>query len=262
MGEVQSDSDVLKVLLDEKRAELARVQSAIEREEAVVQTAFTKYQGEQTRVNNGTKGLRRKQQEAATALERFEPVKESFVGLQTLDVSIKANTKLREELKQKLDAYLKEHTPTEHYTSDLFADVVRAVMGSQIKASANLSDRGITLKAERNGDLHGAALETIKVLAFDIAALATSIEGKGHHPRFLIHDGPRESDMARVIYERFFLYAQRLEESIGPKESASFQYIITTTTPPPKHMQRGSAWLLDPVLDGAKKSGKLLKEDL
>lgn len=30
-------------------------------------------------------------------------------------------------------------------------------------------------------------------------------------PRFLIHNSPREADMARVIYERFFLYAHRIE---------------------------------------------------
>lgn len=33
---------------------------------------------------------------------------------------------------------------------------------------------------------------------FDIAAVVASIGGNGHHPRFLIHDGLREADMAKV----------------------------------------------------------------
>jgi hypothetical protein len=261
LGEIQTESDALKAVYEEKRQALSRVQSSVERLEGDVSTAWTKYQGEQRRVQISTKDLRVKQKDADAAVERFEQVQESFLEVWDLKDCIKSNTALRDELKQRLDAHFKEHTPTEQFVSDLFADVVRAVMGSQVKASAQLSERGILLKAERNGDLHGAALETIKVLAFDIAAMASSIEGKGHHPRFLVHDGPREADMSRVIYERFFLYAKKLEESTGGKQSASFQYIITTTTPPPKEMQRGSAWLLDPVLDGAKKTGKLLKED-
>jgi hypothetical protein len=131
-----------------------------------------------------------------------------------------------------------------------------------VMATARLLERGIDLKADRNGDLFGAALETIKVLSFDIASMAASIEGAGLHPRFLIHDGPREADMARVIYERFFLYARKLEEAFPDGTEPSFQYIITTTTPPPEDMQFGSKWLMDPVLNGSKSEGRFLKIDL
>lgn len=261
LGDIQSEADILKGFVEQRKRERARLESTTEQLEAAVKAAWDIYQAEQTRVDNATKGFRQKLQRVTTALDRFSAVKESFVELSVSQARTKSNNESRDQLKGQLETYLQEHTPTEQYTSDLFADIIRAVMGSQIRASAALTDRGITLKAERNGDLHGAALETIKVLAFDIAAMATSIEGKGHHPRFLIHDGPRESDMARVIYERFFLYAKKLEESLGDKDAASFQYIITTTTPPPKDMQRGSPWLLEPVLDGAKKDGKLLTED-
>lgn len=41
----------------------------------------------------------------------------------------------------------------------------------------------------------------------------------------------------------------------------SFQYLITTTTPPPKDMLQGSRWMLDPVLDSRNKDKRLLKED-
>jgi hypothetical protein len=61
------------------------------------------------------------------------------------------------------------------------------------------------------------------------------------HPRFLIHDGPREGDMARVIYERFFIYVVELEKVFPSGDDANFQYLITTTTPPPKSMRQSSA---------------------
>jgi hypothetical protein len=91
--------------------------------------------------------------------------------------------------------------------------------------------------------------------------VVSSIEGRGEHPRFLIHDGPREGDMARVIYERFFLYAAELEAAFPSRDEANFQYLITTTTPPPKSMRQGSRWLLEPVLDSRKKDKRLLQED-
>jgi hypothetical protein len=66
--------------------------------------------------------------------------------------------------------------------------------------------------------------------------------------------------MARVIYERFFLYARRIEDSLPPEE-ATFQYILTTTTHPPSDMQEGSKWLLGEKLSGKTKAGRLLLED-
>jgi hypothetical protein len=64
-------------------------------------------------------------------------------------------------------------------------------------------------------------MDTIKTLVFDLAAVVSSIEGRGDHPRFLIHDGPREGNMARVIYGRFFLYAVELEATFPSADEAS-----------------------------------------
>jgi hypothetical protein len=67
--------------------------------------------------------------------------------------------------------------------------------------------------------------------------------------------------MARVIYERFFFYAAGIERMFATPDDASFQYLITTTTPPPKSMRQGSRWLLEPVLDSRNKEKRLLRED-
>jgi hypothetical protein len=142
-----------------------------------------------------------------------------------------------------------------------FADIIQAVMGAIVEATIAITADGFVPHVTRKGELSGAALDTIKTLAFDLAAVVSSIEGRGGHPRFLIHDGPREGDMARVIYGRFFLYAVELEAAFPSADDASFQYLITTTTPPPKDMRQGSRWMLDPVLDSRHKDKRLLKED-
>jgi hypothetical protein len=70
-------------------------------------------------------------------------------------------------------------------------------------------------------------------LAFDLADMLLSAEGFGHHPRFIIHDSPREADMANDIYQRFFMYMETLERAYGDR-TPNFQYIVTTTEPPPQ----------------------------
>ena len=141
--------------------------------------------------------------------------------------------------------------------SDTFCAVIRTFIGPDVTASADLSGRKISLEIEDRGRLTSAAIETIKVLAFDITALAASMEGCGWHPRFLIHDGPREADMQASVYYRLFLLGRELEESYQTAAPA-FQYIITTTTPPPPDMQESSPWLIDPILSGSVDKRRLL----
>ncbi len=76
---------------------------------------------------------------------------------------------------------------------------------------------------------------------FDLAALALGITtSEAHHPRFLLHDSPRESDMAPLMYGGLFYAAKELEGNLG--ENAPFQYIITTTEPPPEDLMK-EPWL-------------------
>lgn len=144
--------------------------------------------------------------------------------------------------------------------SAIFADIVRAVLGASVSASAEMEDKFVRLHVKRTRELGGAAMESVKTIAFDLAAMIHGMEGHGHHPGFLIHDGPREADMARVIYERFFFYALRIEDAYKP-DQANFQYILTTTTNPPSGMREESKWLLGEKLSGKTKAGRLLKED-
>ncbi|MCK6530784.1 DUF2326 domain-containing protein [Myxococcota bacterium] len=142
--------------------------------------------------------------------------------------------------------------------SSRFDYVVRALVGDDVTAKVEASGRSIRLVVDEHGERDSAAFDTVKLLAFDLAAVTESVEGRGFHPRFLLHDGPREADMDPDIYERLFLYVRRLEECF--KGEPSFQYIITTTTPPPANL-RITPWLrLE--LHGAPATERLLGRDL
>jgi hypothetical protein len=96
-----------------------------------------------------------------------------------------------------------------------------------------------------------------KVVAFDLAALAMTIEGSTHLSGLLLHDSPREADLGFSLYERLFWFVRKLEE-YGP--SPLFQYIITTTTEPPAEF-RAKPWLRA-LLRGAPAAERFLGVDL
>lgn len=73
---------------------------------------------------------------------------------------------------------------------------------------------------------------TFVIVLTDIVVLLWSVAGNGHHPRFLLHDSPREADLDREIYNSFLRGMHCIATALGG-DNAPFQYIVTTTTNPP-----------------------------
>ena len=94
----------------------------------------------------------------------------------------------------------------------------------------------------------------------DIAAMLCACQGIGHHPRFLLHDSPREADLDRHIYNRYLRAMWALTEESGGKDKAPFQYIVTTTEKPPDELQE-MPWCRC-HLDAANTEGRLLGVNL
>lgn len=144
--------------------------------------------------------------------------------------------------------------------SERFEYVVRALIGDKVSGRIDTSGRSLSLTVEEHGERDSAFIATVKVLAFDLAAVHASIEGHGAFPRFLVHDGPREADMAPDVYERIFLLAQEVEKCF--EGEPAFQYIVTTTTTPPeKFIGRDAPWLRL-QLSGLTAQERLLRQDL
>jgi len=73
---------------------------------------------------------------------------------------------------------------------------------------------------------------------------------------FLIHDSPKEADMEPALYDRLFTLALDLERSYQGRPP-SFQYILTTTSPPPVEVAEEPYTRL--VLDARDPEGLLLR---
>jgi uncharacterized protein YydD (DUF2326 family) len=143
--------------------------------------------------------------------------------------------------------------------SETFDRISRAILGDDVKGTIRFRGRQVRPSFEHGIELTSAALETMKILCFDLAALVASVEGCGKHPRFLLHDGPREADLDASLYQRIFLLIAELEAAFEGKP-LSFQYILTTTEPPPDSVQSEKG-LLSPVLSAVSPEQKFLGED-
>ncbi len=144
--------------------------------------------------------------------------------------------------------------------SGTFDYIVRAIIGDAVSARVDTSGRSLALIVDEHGERESAAITTVKLLAFDLAAVVASIEGEGSFPRFLIHDGPREADLAPDVYERLFFFAHELEKCF--EEAPSFQYIVTTTTKPPDMFVNSDSQWLRLRLAGIPAEERLLRLDL
>jgi hypothetical protein len=136
---------------------------------------------------------------------------------------------------------------------ELFVYVCRGVLGNDISASVSLTGLGIQADVQ----VGGMAMESLKAIAFDLAATLMSMEGRTVVPAFLVHDSPREADLGVSIYHRWFRFIASLEKLSA---EAPFQYIITTTSEPPEEL-RSSGFVIE-TLHGADPKERLLRREL
>ena len=168
----------------------------------------------------------------------------------------KLNTGIDRE-RQLIAAFVDKQTPVFTRLSEKFDPIIRHLVGSEARGSIALTGKGLTLAVQMGGKRSSSAIDSLKVIAFDISALCLGIERKANMPAFLVHDSPREADLGLDIYHRLFLFAQWLE---GIGTQPLFQYIVTTTTPPPDGMKT-KPWLRL-TLRGTPERERLLSVDL
>jgi hypothetical protein len=157
--------------------------------------------------------------------------------LETLNGQIIALGADKEALDGTLKALTKLHKDLLATFTRLFHHVSQHLVDKAVKGRVEFSGKSIEPRLEYNGDRDSAALKVTKWVVFDLAALTLGITtNEAYHPRFLLHDSPRESDMAPIMYAGLFNAAKEIEGSFG--EAAPFQYIVTTTEPPPEDMRK------------------------
>lgn len=117
-----------------------------------------------------------------------------------------------------------------------YQGIMAAWLPDGVAGGIKLDGNGLKVDAEflGRGEVSTAALDSLKIVAFDLAALHMAVEEKADLPAFLVHDSPREADLDGQLYARLFSLVQQWEEEAEPP---CFQYIITTTTAPPSELQ-------------------------
>ena len=140
--------------------------------------------------------------------------------------------------------------------SSFFNSIIRALIDKEAVGRISLDGNGLKASVELGGERSTAAIESLKVIAFDLATMCMSIEGRTHLPAFFIHDSPREADLGLSVYQQLFRLVHGLEELA---DQPLFQYIVTTTTSPPEEL-RQEPWLIE-ALGGASEE-RLMKRNL
>jgi len=117
-----------------------------------------------------------------------------------------------------------------------YQGIMSAWLPEGVDGVIKLDGKGLKVDAQFSGrgEVSTAALDSLKIVAFDLAALHLAIEEKSAPPAFLIHDSPREADLDGTLYARLFELVHRWENDIT---TPCFQYIVTTTTAPPVELQ-------------------------
>lgn len=140
--------------------------------------------------------------------------------------------------------------------SAYFDAIIRTTVGPSASGRIQLDGQGLKLIVQFGGERSTPAIESLKVIAFDLAVLCMSIEGGTYLPAFLVHDSPREADLGLSVYHRLFSMVAALER----EGQSAFQYVVTTTTQPPAVFQV-EPWLRE-TLHGAPATDRLLRCDL
>ncbi len=189
-----------------------------------------------------------------------EHLQRAIAAQTTLDALLEMRTQLKAEItasQERQESLQRRWDREASRFADLYRRTMQRLLGQGTDAECRFTRETIKLRASCNGDLNSAAINTLITLGFDLTALLASVEGYGYHPRFLIHDSPREADMDAHLYRRLFTHIQALEPEEG---EADFQYIITSTEAPPAPLCR-EPWLRL-RLDASKGEERLFCMDL
>ena len=196
---------------------------------------------------------------ARRLLDEVERLAELHLELERAKTEVREIELGLEKIREQTTAYRDAQARVFRRASQVFDFIIRKLVGSSAGATGQvtLDGNGIHLTVKMGGERSTAAIDSLKVLAFDLTALWMSMEGATALPAFVIHDSPREADLGLSPYHQLFQFVRSLEEAA---KQPIFQYIVTTTTKPPDALCRKPWLVLE--LHGAPAEERLLGIDL
>lgn len=164
---------------------------------------------------------------------------DDFKELNTTREALKTQGNLIATTEQELNVLLQEHNTNQQKLAAIFSTAVKQVLPSgTYDGKVLLNERQLSFSITHGASMSGEAVETLAVLLADISGLIYNANNeKSKLPGFLLHDSPREADLGKRIYWSFLRFAASLQSGFTSLEQCPFQYILTTTTEPPKELQ-------------------------
>ena len=204
------------------------------------------------------RGIREKVQVFSSAIASIERYRVDAKKLSDVRKLIENDKNLRKDISAQLTR-LRNSRESSADVSIYFHHVIQYILGSKVVGKVVADKSSVTLECSFNDNKYNsAALDASYNVMFDLTVLVMAIQGKSTHPKFLLHDGPRVADISPAIYHRYFEFAEDLERRA--KGRPNFQYIITTTEPPPERFKVEPYLRLK--LDASRPEDRLLKCNL
>lgn len=206
------------------------------------------------------KGLKEKRERALTLTSGEVRVALNIISALEKIETAKADISKSEEAISRTEKALSEardrSKAQQAELSTIFDQVIKGILSQDFSGKLSFSRIENNASIYRHGELESEAYKALKALAYDLTILLSGLWSVGHHPGFLMHDSPRESDLEPAIYQHYL----RLVKALADRAPNSFQYIVTTTEAPPPELRA-----FPPVcarLDSSNKGGFLYKTSL
>ncbi len=251
---LRSDTTILESRAQSIMEQLERRQVALRQVEAQELESRQRIQNIRKQHQFQVRELRKTLTEAQIA---FSHAESALVLANELADKREARKKAESDLSKQRKALSKHRnrsTASINLFNDTFGHLASTILGDEVAGSVLFESDGVHPELHHQGDLTSAALVTLKIILFDLAALLTSAGGDHHHPGFLLHDSPREADLSAGIYHRVF---ETIRSQESPEQESPFQYILTTTEPPPEALQR-QPWLVHPPFSSTSPEDRFL----
>jgi len=211
-----------------------------------------------TRRDETLNNLHAPRQRAADLRAAFADYQKSCQEFSDLADKITGLEREKRQLDNQLIPFVANHDRLVQTFGRIFDHFVQYTMRGNVNGTVEFSGKGIEPRVRDHARRDSPAIKVAKFVEFDLSALFfTLATGEGFHPQFLLHDSPRESDLDPGLYRSLFLAVQELETA----DHSGFQYIVTTTEPPPEEVNR-APWRLEPVLDARSGATRFLGVDL
>ena len=150
-------------------------------------------------------------------------------NIKSLEVQIKESLTKQSDVRD-------DFARRQNQASECFNFTIKSLMNPSDGGKIIIDGNGLRIGIDSETADVGEMYQVQKVICFDLACCIASICGLGIHPRFIIHDSPRAADTEEVAYHQLFHFAADLEK-LWKSSLPAFQYIVTTTTPPPNSLE-------------------------